>query len=366
MKKNITGHHRFSRQSELARLQKWNIAETSERVFFATTPDGWQLAISHYRDNRLNPATRRYPVLLCHGLGANRLVFDIDRQHSFSAWLLGQGYDVYAVDLRSHGLSEKPGMESGKQWGWGFNEYCDFDIPTVIDAVLTEAGADALHFVGHSMGGILLYCHAAQSNARIVSGITIGSTLDYSGHPSVFHRISPLAALTYMTPSMPMHWPALFCSKATALSKNFIDSTLVNPGNVDRHVYRKLTANLLHPVSSRLLRDMKQFTNGNGVMSSSQKRYDLLLKNKGYAFPILSISGEADTQCHPASAARFGTHHQVFGTPHGHKSDYGHLDLIMGTHAHEEVWPCMGSWLSQHDQPAAIAATDRTPDARPA
>jgi len=33
------------------------------------------------------------------------------------------------------------------------------------------------------MGGILLYCHAAQSDPRIVSGIAIAASLDYSAIP---------------------------------------------------------------------------------------------------------------------------------------------------------------------------------------
>lgn len=339
----------FVRPCELARMQTWAIEEASVDVLFTTTPDDWQLAISHYRKTEENPPTRRHPVLLCHGLGANRLVYDIDAQHSLPAWLVAQGYDVYAVDLRGHGLSEKPDKKSGKRWGWGLNEYCDLDIPTAIDAVLAATGKETLHFVGHSMGGILLYCHSAQADTRIVSGITIGSTLDYSGAPSLFHFLAPLARLTHLMPSTPMHWPALLFSTAAALGRKLIDTAFVNPDNVDLHVYRKMTANILHPVSSKVLRDLKGFTNGKGVMASNDKCYGRLLKENGYAFPILSISGEADAQCPPASAARFGTHHQHFGTSYGHKKNYGHHDLIMGRHAQEEVWPQMADWLAQHD-----------------
>lgn len=359
MKQEASARFRFARPQERTRLQQWNIEETAERVFFTTTADGWQLAISHYRDNGLNPAHRRHPVLLCHGLGANRLLFDIDRQHSFAAWLLEQGYDVYAVDLRSHGLSEKPGQAADKHWDWGFNAYCDADIPAAIDAVLADAGASALHFVGHSMGGILLYCHAAQSDPRIVSGIAIAASLDYSGHPSIFHGLSRLVALTHIAPSMPLHWSSLAGSVAATLGRRFMSRALVNPSNVDRQVYRRLTANLLHPISSRLLRDMQHFVSGKGLQSSRHACYRQQLQHKGYAFPILSLSGTADAQCPPASAARFGTRHQVFGRAYGQRHDYGHLDLIMGKHARKETWPCMGAWLDRHDQPAT--QTDMQP-----
>ena len=64
-------NYRDVRPAERARLKSWGIEETSVDVSFIETPDGWNLAVSHYRDNDQQPSTQRYPILLCHGLGAN-------------------------------------------------------------------------------------------------------------------------------------------------------------------------------------------------------------------------------------------------------------------------------------------------------
>ena len=345
----MTDFFQHVRPSEKRRLRQWDVQEALHDVSFVKAPDGWELAISHYRDPT-DSATHRHPVLLCHGLGANRLSFDIDPRYSLVIWLVHQGFDVHAVDLRGHGLSEKPTRHSKRRWGWGFNDYLELDIPTAINTVLERTGASQLHFIGHSKGGILLYCHAAMGGEHIRSGITIGSSLNYHHSSSFFHQIAPLAPLSHALPQVPLHWSALFSSWASRWHRTFIDPVLVGRDNVELDVYRKMAANVMHPVSSKVLRDMARVINGKGLLASDGRCYEDLLTQKGYPFAILSIAGTCDTQCPPEVAARFGTDHQVFGRAHGQREDYGHDDLIMGKHAREEVWPVLREWLTRHDR----------------
>lgn len=339
-------HHRHLRPSERRRLRDWRVQESSREVRFFRTADGWELALSAYGD----PARvqRRHPVLLCHGLGANRLTFDIDRAHSLAAWLVDEGFDVYSIDLRGHGLSERPGPERTHE-RWGFVEYCELDVPAAIDAVLARTNAERLHFIGHSMGGILLYAHTAVAEPRVRCGITLGSSLDYSGSTTAFRWIAKLAPLSHLLPEVPVHWPALFSSTATRGGRMFVDPILVNPDNVELSVYRKMAANVMHPVGSRVLRELAPAIDGTGMRDSRGRRYVDLLADKGYPFPILALAGMADLQCPPKAARRFGTAFAAFGKRHGHRADYGHDDLIMGRHAREEVWPRIGEWLVEHD-----------------
>lgn len=340
-------HHRFVRPREMARLRQWAIKEASVDVSFVTTSDGWRLAVSHYRDAARHPAMRRHPVLLCHGLGANRLVFDTDPRYSLTAWLVAQGFDVYAVELRGHGLSEKPGK--GKRWGWGMAEYAEIDLPAAIAHVLELTQKDALHYIGHSMGGILLYSRAALGDGSIKSGIAIGASLDYSGLPTMFHAVAPLAPLSHFIPFIPVHWGALFSSWATRFSPRLVDASLVNAKNVDLAVFRRMAANTMHPVSSTVLSDLARAITGRGMRSFGGPTYNELLRENGYCFPVLSLSGAGDLQCPPATAARFGTEICAFARAHGHCADYGHHDLIMGLHAEQEVWPVIHEWLVRHD-----------------
>lgn len=339
--------HRYLRRGERRRLQSWQVRESATDVCFVNTPDDWTLAISHYRLPR-HAVTRRHPVLLCHGLGANRLTWDIAPDYSLPRWLLQQGFDVYSLELRGHGLSEKPGHPR-RRWGWGVREYCELDLPTALDFVLARSGAPALHMVGHSMGGILLYARAALGDARLRSGITIASSLDYRDTPTVFRLIAPLAPLSHLVAQVPLHLPALLSSWASRFSARLIDASIACPRNVEPDIFRRYAANLLHPVSPRVLRDLAGLVNGRGLASTDGERYDALLQSRGYDFPILALAGTADTVCPPAAAARFGTQQRVFGKSEGQQEDYGHCDLVMGRNARDEVWPRIGEWLVRHD-----------------
>ena len=178
----------FISSGDQRRLARWNLKEASLGVEFVKTTDEWMLALSSYSTQ----SNKNYPVLLCHGLGANRLTFDIDEQVSLASFLAAQGYDVYAVDLRGHGKSQKPRSFTNKKWGWGFNDYCLKDLPTAIEHILKTTDKAKLHFIGHSMGGVLLYSLAALQDSRIQSGVTIGSSLDYADTDSVFHSLIKL------------------------------------------------------------------------------------------------------------------------------------------------------------------------------
>lgn len=334
----------YLRSSELKRYKKWKIEESFTSVSFVKTSDNWEIAVSKYRADPT--ATRqKHPVLLCHGLGCNRLAFDMRKDFSLPSWLAARGYDVYSVDLRGHGLSEKPG-QNGKQWGWGFNDYCNKDLPAAIDHVLSDSGAGALNYIGHSMGGLLLYALAAQKNKHIKSGITLGSSLDYSGTATIFNAIAPLAKLTKPLPFVPLNKFIALSGKLSSISTSFIDTSLVNPDNTQLKDFQRLTTNAFHPVSSQVLRDLSNAITGAGIKDKDGISYDLQIKKNGYPFPILAISGEGDTQCSPEIAKRFGTEHKVFGASHGQQHNYGHHDLIMGKHAELEVWPELEKWLS--------------------
>ncbi|MDY7025851.1 MAG: hypothetical protein SVC26_05870, partial [Pseudomonadota bacterium] len=99
---------KFLTKKAAARLRKYEIKEAAADIFYTTTPDGWELAISHYQPQE-NVEQKPTPVLLCHGLGSNRITFDIDEQNSLVKPLLQAGYKVYSMELRGHGLSQKAG-----------------------------------------------------------------------------------------------------------------------------------------------------------------------------------------------------------------------------------------------------------------
>lgn len=336
-------------QADKACMKKWGIQELSQNTHFVETPDNWNIALSSYTPKE--QVSKAHPVLLCHGLGSNRLAYNLDKEHSLALFLAAQGYDVYAVDLRGHGLSEKPGAGgSDKKWDWGFNEYAYEDLPSAINKVIELSGKEKLHFIGHSMGGILLYClQAMNQNLSIQSGMTIGSTLNYHNSKTVFNLFVKFKPLTGLINKAPIHYTALLSSALTQFSRIFIDPVYVCADNVETQSYRKLMENSMQATSAKVLSELALAINGKGMKNREGVRYEALLNEAGYSFPILAIAGTRDTQCSPEAAARFGTHWQNFGKKYGHSCNYGHMDLLSGENSPQEVWPEIELWLNQHD-----------------
>ena len=76
----------------------------------------------------------------------------------------------------------------------GFFDYVNHDLPAALQLIREVSDSEYVHGIGHSLGGLVLMAGNAQG-AELTSLVTIGSALDYSETPSVFHRAARLAWL---------------------------------------------------------------------------------------------------------------------------------------------------------------------------
>src|SRR5689334_14050628 len=143
-------------------------------TLYVPTADGWRLALHHWPAKGIR---RRHPVLMVHGLGANRLHFDLDERHSIARAARARGFDVFILELRGAGLSISPGGQDRVNFQWGFGEYKDLDLPPAIAAVLERTGAQKLHGLGHSMGGMVFYAYGVKRPPELRSIVTVGAPL---------------------------------------------------------------------------------------------------------------------------------------------------------------------------------------------
>jgi polyhydroxyalkanoate synthase len=167
------------------------------------TEDGWRIAIHRYAPS--GPVIRKHPIVLCHGLAANHLTFDVHPEVSLARHLALRGYLTLAVDLRGGGHSERPSLVGERRFGWAFDDYLLYDVPAAMAYAKQITGAAAVHWVGHSMGGILGYAHLARGGSADVRSMTvIGASLDYSESPSRFHSLVAFRALLDRVPVVPV------------------------------------------------------------------------------------------------------------------------------------------------------------------
>ncbi|KZS08948.1 putative Lipase 3 [Daphnia magna] len=105
------------------------------------------------------PKVSGQPVFLQHGL-----------MNSDNVWLLlpdalaftlaDAGYDVWLGNARGNTYSRRhvsldPSQED--YWNFSFDEMGNYDIPAVINFVLTKTGSEKMSYVGHSMGCTMFF-----------------------------------------------------------------------------------------------------------------------------------------------------------------------------------------------------------------
>lgn len=325
-----------------------------EAVYFLTTSDGWRLALCRYEHP--GGARARLPVLVCHGLGANRFSFDLGRAPSLAMSLAQAGFDVWVLELRGHGRSERPGLFAKRRFGWSFDDYLRFDLPAAIEKVQEVTGQQQLHAIGHSMGGMLMLSHCGKAS-DIRSAVTIGSSLDFTHSGSDFARLLKWKWLAHALPALPAGLLALMVAPCTGRVANRIEECTMWFANVDPAVTRLHYANTFHAISSPVLQQLSTVFEAGGLRHwGSAESY--LNQAAASRVPTLFIAADRDRQCPPEACQR--TYERlrqsadihrlvVFGKETGQQEHYGHFDLLLGKRAADEVFPEIEGWLRRHD-----------------
>ena len=135
----------------------FGVFRTGDEIHRIPTEDGWHLALHRYR-----PAMQRMrnPVLLIHGMGANRYNFDLDDEISLARGLAARGFDTWCLELRGAGLSDRPSWGMGLDWRFDFDDHLRYDLPAALRAIAARADGAKPLLLGHSMGGLLALVHA--------------------------------------------------------------------------------------------------------------------------------------------------------------------------------------------------------------
>lgn len=324
--------------------------------FFPVTPqgetlhalaaDGVRLAV-----HRVPPPQGTGPaVVLCHGLSSNHRGLHFPGR-SLAAWLAAHGYDVYLPDLRGSGASDRP--ES-----WELDDHVYRDLPAIQEAVLRHTGRDRLHWVGHSMGGVILFAHGiTHPDAPIASAITIASALDYAEGESGYRYLLKVRALLEKLPGIPYGGAMHLLAPLLARWPTGLETFQVWPSNIEPQLVRHLLAVGFHTVPIRLLESLATTFETRGLCDGRRAVF-YLEKAERYRIPTLLLAGSRDRQVsvqavHKTADLLGGESRvQIFGKDHGQPDEYGHWDLLLGRRAEQEVWPQVLGWLRKAEAPA--------------
>lgn len=224
---------------------------------------------------------------------------------------------------QGNGESDKPSLAAGRSAHWTIDTHVEVDVPALLRFVLRAAGssgggagagggaagAPRAHFIGHSMGGMVLCGVMARGDATaakvrscaaVASGLFLGDSWW-----RLFERLLPLSRALRAVPS-----GALLRAYAPlmlgAWRVPFLDMLYLYPPNVDRRLARALMTRNFSDISPGVIRQIASAFAPEGLATADGRaRYAGAGRLGRVGAPALFLVGDYDRMCPPAGVVRF-------------------------------------------------------------
>ncbi len=148
----------MSLKRDLVRRQGYKSEEYS-----ILTEDGYILGLHRLLVSRDNStSTKQRPIaFMQHGLLSSSIDWVIaDKTQSLGYLLVDQGYDVWLGNFRGNIYSKKHAwlpVTSSQFWNFSWDEMARYDLPAMINFVLSKTNSTSLNYIGYSMGTTTLF-----------------------------------------------------------------------------------------------------------------------------------------------------------------------------------------------------------------
>jgi pimeloyl-ACP methyl ester carboxylesterase len=347
---------------------------------FIETDDGWRLGVRHLRPRAPDPD--KLPVVLCHGLGLNATFWTItDPRTDLPRQLLDRGYEVFLFDFRGSGETGPIGLAGrlDRVWRqtplrepgegtWTVDDVVRHDVPAVIGYVCRVTGKDRVNWIGHSLGGMLMfpYLELSPDAGRVANLVAMGSTIVFERTPQLemlranrgLRRLARVASPGRLgRPLMLVRPPGL----------DRIDQFYYTAPNVDRTTVSRFYGYTLEDTGRGALRQLDPYLEF-GRFVSADGSIDYVSRLPSVTTSTLMIAGDADVMSDVASTRitfdALGSRDKTlmrFGRAEGCLDDYGHCDLVWSRHAPKEVFPPLIDWLDARQPKATATAQEQRP-----
>jgi pimeloyl-ACP methyl ester carboxylesterase len=362
----------------LAGCQSMPTGDITKKYYYTTTEDKMTLALRRYKPAHLSGD--KCPVILCHGLSYNLMFWDIGKEVSLVNYLVEAGYDVWLLSLRGAAPSSQPANSALRKLGrfnldpemlnafkqrlsdlkmtdWSVDDHIKYDIPAALKFVKEQTGYKRVHWIGHSMGGMIMFGYLSQG----VGADEVKSFVAVSTPMAVFHPLSePFKLLVnneaafgvgsaVVGSSAPASLGAIFGDMGTPMDKLFF-----NGQNVDAAVLKALFYLVEEEISPSQLKQLLGMVRTERFKSLDGK-IDYTGALSQVTTPTYFMVGTVDNMA-TVGAVQYAyrqvssadKEYRLFGRVNSNKDDYGHCDIIIGRYAREEVYPTIAQWLNGH------------------
>lgn len=343
--------------------------------YAARTSDGWDLSITRYSGGPYK--IKKAAVVLCHGFNINSSFWDLGERVSLARYLAKNGYDVWAPSLRGSGDSSKPLISNIRsmvkleimklprrilkmptdivKFNWTIDDHILKDVPSIIDVVKKESRFSKIYWIGHSMGGIIMYGYLETMGQKNIAGfIPIGSMMIIP-HPLTGHLKTVATQKPLMNASLLINTTMASQLRNVTLGtiKNPIEDLLLNRENMYDDIVFRFFRIAIDDTAPGVV---SQFSDSirTGSMLSKNRAYNYTDNLHLVKVPIMIMGGGADGFVSESSlratyeAVSSGDKGiMVFSRLYGYSADYGHCDLVLGKNSEKEVYPVILNWLDK-------------------
>ena len=351
-------------------LSSWvrHLPEPPER-FGILTEDGWRLTL-HHQPPPPGVTKRPVPVILGHGLVMDRHCWSLGPGVSMPAALAARGHDVWLAEYRGTPSSRPP---EGAPRSWDLSDHAQRDLPAIIDALRLPTGAPRVSWVGHSMGGMVLYLYAhAHGDQALERVVTLASpvALAPASAPLVARWEGRLVVLAQQLPRVPMRLLVRLIAPLTPLLPAGAHATFFKRSNLRPKEVMALLLRGVQDTSPRLLGDFVEMRAERRLLSPPPPRAgDNLFA--ALTRPLLVVATRSDGLAPPGSVrpafdlAGSPTRAWLLcGDPERPSGprDFGHSDLISSEGAMIDVAPVVARWLEEARCPQAQVQRSDSPE----
>jgi pimeloyl-ACP methyl ester carboxylesterase len=338
--------------------------------------DGWTLVAHRFRPT-ITPRPGVAPIILCHGLTYNSMFWDLDPSCSLPRYLASHGYDVWVVDLRGCGMSEKwvwkledaptvlfeEILRKGshgkmptngyatinpKYANWSLDHHIAYDVPALVTLVRHHTKAQEVTWVGHSMGGIIALGHLAKyKNPGIGRLVTVGSQVTMPQGQIV------LELCREMIQNREGQLIGKFQgTEVVNQTKTNVDRLFFNQSNALPKVYDALSS-WAKDVPAIGLMQQYSILAETGKLTDGKQSFNYAQNIKNITIPVLFTCGANDSFA-PPSVQKYLYEHVgsadksilIFGRQSGFSVDAGHDDSLVGLNSRAEVYPIIEQWIT--------------------
>lgn len=323
------------------------------------TRDGVLLPLYRYRPEKKRCS---YPVILCHGMAVNAFHLDNGFDLSLPTYLQEHGLEVWLIELRGSGKATKIPWCGGAD-SFTFDDYVAEDLPAIISNVCRISGSDKVHWMGHSMGGMVCYGYIARfDDSPFASLTTIASAIDFSFWTSpqkkpawkLFYRIMALFPFVpnrklgrFLFPFVPRMMEKL------KWAKEF--TKIIDVRNLKRHQSFAFFYNALSDLSRGLvLQTIGWVISGRMDSLDGQLCYTDGLSKMSVPLHVIASTGDVSIPLDSITAGYDKSSSEVKKltilkpTPR-EKTVFGHADMVHASACYTEFFPLLHQWIHEQD-----------------